>query len=103
MAILLISLATVFAANSQKIYSVDNDIYRTISDIYVLTGHALPSTAGPWSGDELLSMLEAIDRNDVPSFMTARYDAAMAELNAERQIEFRNGALSFPGVINTEL
>ncbi|MBR1583241.1 MAG: hypothetical protein IJ663_05810 [Spirochaetales bacterium] len=103
MAILLISLATVFAANSQKIYSVDNDIYRTISDIYVLTGHALPSTAGPWSGDELLSMLEAIDRNDVPSFMTARYDAAMAELNAERQIEFRNGALSFSGVINTEL
>ena len=103
MAILLISLATVFAANSQKIYSVDNDIYRTISDIYILTGHALPSTAGPWSGDELLSMLEAIDRNDVPSFMTARYDAAMAELNAERQIEFRNGALSFSGVINTEL
>ena len=78
--VLFVSLAAAFAVNSQKIYSVDTDIYRTISQIYVLTGHALPSSAGPWSADELLSMYEAIDRSDVPSFMQARYDEALAEL-----------------------
>ncbi len=57
------------ATNSQKIYSVDSDVYKDISKIYVLTGHALPSTAGPWSGDELCKMIEAIDRNDVPDIV----------------------------------
>lgn len=101
--ILLTSLAAVFAANSQKIYSVDTDVYKTISQIYVLTGHALPSATGPWSADELLSMFEAIDRNDVPSFMQDRYDKALAELSAERKSEFKNGAMEFSGTIDTEL
>lgn len=95
--VLLLSLAAAFAANSQKIYSVDTDIYRTISQIYVLTGHALPSTTGPWSADELLSMYEAIDRNDVPAYMQQKYDNALAELTAEQ------GVMKFSGTINTEL
>lgn len=101
--ILLISVAAVFAANSQKIYSVDTDIYRTISQIYVLTGHALPSATGPWSADELLSMYEVIDRNDVPTYMQQKYDNALAELTAKRSSEFKNGAMEFSGTIDTEL
>ena len=95
--VLLLSFAAAFAANSQKIYSVDTDIYRTISQIYVLTGHALPSTTGPWSADELLSMYEAIDRNDVPAYMQQKYDNALAELTDGE------GVMKFSGTINTEL
>ena len=101
--VLLFSVAAVFAANSQKIYSVDTDIYKTISQIYVLTGHALPSATGPWSADELLSMYEAIDRSDVPTYMQTKYDDALAELTAERKNEFKNGAMEFSGTIDTEL
>ena len=101
--VLLISLSAVFAVNSQKIYSVDTDIYRTISQIYVLTGHALPSSAGPWSADEFISMYEAIDRSDVPDFMQGRYDEALAELTSEPANSFKGGGLEFSGTINTEL
>jgi len=103
LAVLLLTLATVFAANNQKIYSVDTEIYRTISKVYVLTGHALPSSTGPWSGDELLKMYEAIDRNEVPDYMLAKYDAALEELNAGHRIEFRGGALEFSGTADLEL
>ena len=103
LAVLLLTLATVFAANNQKIYSVDTEIYRTISKVYVLTGHALPSSTGPWSGDELLKMYEAIDRSEVPDYMLAKYDAALEELNAGHRIEFRGGALEFSGTADLEL
>ena len=103
LAVLLLALAAVFAANNQKIYSVDTEIYRTISKVYVLTGHALPSSTGPWSGDELLKMYEAIDRSEVPDYMLAKYDAALEELNAGHRIEFRGGALEFSGTADLEL
>ena len=81
MVFLVIMLVTsaVLAANNQKIYSVDTELYKTISQIYILTGHAQPSATGPWSGDELLKMYEAIDRSEVPDFMLGRYDAALEE------------------------
>ena len=47
--VLLVVFSSAFAVNNQKIYSVDTEIYKTISQIYVMTGHALPSTTGPWS------------------------------------------------------
>ena len=75
-------LSSAFSANNQKIYSVDTEIYRTICQIYILTGHSVPSTTGPWSGDELLKMYERIDRSTVPDFMLSKYDEALEELNA---------------------
>ncbi|MBQ7281913.1 MAG: hypothetical protein IJR16_03970 [Spirochaetales bacterium] len=101
--IILLVAGVAFAANNQKIYSVDTELYRTISQIYILTGHAQPSATGPWSGDELLKMYEAIDRNDVPSFMLAKYDAAMKELGASPKIEFKGGATEFSGTLDLEL
>lgn len=91
------------ATNSQKVYSVDSDVYKDISKIYVLTGHALPSTAGPWSGDELCKMIEAIDRNDVPDYMQATYDAVLEALGAEADVDFKGGALNFNGTVNLDL
>ncbi|MBQ0071109.1 MAG: hypothetical protein KBS81_04530, partial [Spirochaetales bacterium] len=64
--LLVIALSCIFAANTQKIYPVDHEIYRNISRIYVMTGHAVPSTSGPWSTDELEKMISVIDRSEVP-------------------------------------
>ena len=102
-AVLLLVLAAAFAANNQKIYSVDSEIYRTISTINVLTGHALPSTTGPWSADELLKMYEAIDRDDVPDYMLGKYDATVAELAPGDMIVFRGGSMDFSGTLDLEL
>jgi hypothetical protein len=44
-----------------KIYPIDSDEYTIISDLYVMQGLSLPSTAGPWSGDELSKMLDRIN------------------------------------------
>ena len=100
--ILLVSSA-VFAANNQKIYSVDTELYKTISQIYVLTGHAQPSGTGPWSGDELLKMYEAIDRSSVSEFMLQKYDAALETLGASPKIEFKGGGTEFSGTLDLEL
>lgn len=44
----LMVLTSVFAlSNSQKIYRVDSKEYEEIKYLYILTGHALPSTTGP--------------------------------------------------------
>jgi hypothetical protein len=51
-----------FAAlnNQQKIYPIDSDIYSGLEKLYLIEGHSLPSTAGPYSEAELLMMLEGV-------------------------------------------
>ena len=101
--VLLVVFSSAFAVNNQKIYSVDTEIYTTISQIYVMTGHALPSTTGPWSGDELLKMYEVIDRSEVPGIMLAKYDAALKELAPGSQIVFKGGSMEFSGTLEGEV
>ncbi|MFA6906424.1 MAG: hypothetical protein WCQ62_09350, partial [Sphaerochaeta sp.] len=45
------------AANHQKVYSLDSDIYEAIQILYVSQGLSLPSTTGPYSQAELTLML----------------------------------------------
>ena len=61
--ILIMSFSIGFAANTQKIHPVNSQVYEAISLLYISNGYALPSTGGPWSTDELLKMLEKIDRS----------------------------------------
>ena len=49
------------AAAEQKIYPVDSEPFQIITSLYITQGLALPSTAGPHSGDELMKMLDRID------------------------------------------
>ncbi|PKL14287.1 MAG: hypothetical protein CVV52_02430 [Spirochaetae bacterium HGW-Spirochaetae-8] len=46
--------------NGQKVYPVDSEIYTSMEKLYLMEGHALPSTAGPWSEAELLGMLDTV-------------------------------------------
>ena len=101
--VLMVVIPVAFAVNNQKIYSVDTDIYRTISQIYILTGHSIPSATGPWSADELLKMYEAVDRSEVPEVMLAKYDAALNELAPGSQIVFKGGSMEFSGTLDGEI
>ena len=101
--VLLVVFSSAFAVNNQKIYSVDTEIYKTIRQIYVMTGHALPSTTGPWSGDELLKMYEVIDRSEVPGIMLAKYEAALKKLTPGSQIAFKGGSMEFSGTLEGEV
>ena len=76
---------TIFAAedkqNQQKIYPVDSDVYEAITYLYINQGYSLPSTTGPWSANELLKMLDRIDRTKLAEGAAATYDFAAAALD----------------------
>ena len=72
-----------FAISSQKVLPIGNDIIETIRDIYLVLGHAMPSSAGPWSEAELRQMLEAIPRSSVPLPLLDSYDRAVSELDKD--------------------
>ncbi|MCF7934075.1 MAG: hypothetical protein K9M84_05765 [Spirochaetia bacterium] len=49
------------AYNLQKVYQVDDPLYRQIRTLLISSGVSEPSTSGPWSAAELLSMLEPLE------------------------------------------
>lgn len=71
------------AGNSQKIYAVDDPIHTYISNLYVLEGRSLPSTAGPWSGAELDAMLSVFDGDALTGMSSELYERASAILGRE--------------------
>lgn len=103
--ILLILLCfSLFAVgNDQKIYSVDSEVYDDITLVYMASGHALPSTAGPWSGSELRMMIEAIDPSEIPEYASKAYNRVLEELNVQPTINYKNGGMEFDGTLNLEL
>ncbi|GHU35050.1 hypothetical protein FACS1894172_16230 [Spirochaetia bacterium] len=83
-------------ANHQKIIPIDSDIYEAIKILHISQGIALPSTAGPWSEDELLLMLNRID----PARL--RPEELNAYHFAERELTRPEKAFQFFGTINAE-
>lgn len=81
---LLLCTATLFAypTNQQKIYSLESDLYEAIMQLYIMTGHALPSSAGPYSAAELIGMINKIDRASLPTGGEMIYDYVIDEINA---------------------
>ena len=87
LAVIAISITSLFAgsANRQKIYRVDSSEYEDLKYLYIMTGHSLPSTTGPWSEDELSRMLAKIDRSSLTGSAAALYDNLDSVLNQERK------------------
>ncbi len=81
-----LSLLVSGGANYQKIYSVDDTIWDDISSLYILTGRSLPSTTGPWSGEELLTMLGRIDTSRLSEYGRELYDSIKAELDSDASL-----------------
>ena len=85
-AIFLIALVcfTLGAANSQKIFPLESPIYRHIANLYILQGKSLPSTAGPYSQDELQRMLDRIDQSSLKTEAEQELYKQAANILAEK-------------------
>ncbi|AEV28905.1 hypothetical protein SpiGrapes_1082 [Sphaerochaeta pleomorpha str. Grapes] len=83
--VFLLSTVSLFAArevNSQKIYPVDSPFYEALEYLYISQGLSLPSTAGPWSGDELSLMLSRIEKSKLNADERTTYQYVSTELGA---------------------
>ncbi len=86
--LLIFSLSLLLSGgmNYQKIYSVDDTIWDDISSLYILSGRSLPSTTGPWSGEELLTMLEKVDITKLSSQGRELYESVKARLDGDASL-----------------
>ncbi len=102
--ILCLGFSLIFAeANDQKIYSVDSDIYQNIVKLYLTTGHAMPSTTGPWSGNELAKMLAKLDKNEIPTYLMKTYESVAQELKVQPSTQFEGGGMELDGTLSLDL
>jgi len=69
--------------NQQKIYETTSEVYQAIRTLYIATGHALPSTTGPWSGAELSLMAAKIDPSSLSGGLKTTYDYVSSQLGLE--------------------
>ncbi len=81
--IMSVTLAFAFASVPQRIYPVDSPEYQAIRDIYLVTGHAMPSSTGPWSAAELSAMLDRISPSEIPQYLIESLDALKKELSKD--------------------
>lgn len=91
------------ATNAQKIHRVDSPVYQDIVKLYLATGHAMPSTTGPWSTAELTSMFEVLDSSQVPSYLESTYQSVKATLAEEPENQFKGGGMNLDGTFALEL
>ncbi len=79
--------ATVFLSASplegrQNIYPVDSSLHEAITYLYIGQGLSLPSTAGPWSKDELVRMFFRLDKAKLDASAMHTYDYVEKSLYA---------------------
>jgi hypothetical protein len=92
-----LNAAPLFAQdNHQKIYPIDSEVYQAIKALYISQGLALPSTTGPWSGDELLRMLDRLDTSALRNGEQAAWDYALSELAPPKK------NFTFTGILTAE-
>lgn len=72
--------------NYQKIYSVDDTIWDDIASLYILSGRSLPSTTGPYSGEELKAMLERIDITALSPSGIELYESVKSRLDEDASL-----------------
>lgn len=90
------------AANHQKVYSLDSDIYEAIQILYVSQGLSLPSTTGPYSQAELTLMLEKLKPETLKGSLSSTYDFVVQQLNIEPNIQGKGIGLSWNFDANLE-
>lgn len=103
--LLLISVClAIFArTNNQTVFSADSEIYKKIEILYINQGYAAPSSSGPWSGNELLHMMERIDRNSLSYPYAKLYDNIMEALIPDATCDLKTVAFKFSLDTNLEM
>lgn len=95
--ILLLSLVLCLLSaqnNDQTIYRVDSSLYQKIVKLYIAQGRAVPSSTGPWSGDELRKMVDSLESSSIPAYLASTYEEVKNELDGTSSISFNGGAMS---------
>lgn len=73
-----------FAAdNYQTIYQIHDPMVKTIRYLYLDAGYALPFSAGPYSGRELLTMLEHLPVNQLSPWGKEQYGLMVRRLEKD--------------------
>ncbi len=73
MLFLLLFTIPLLAENNQKTYSSDSLEYSLIRDLIIEQGLGAPSSAGPWSTDELLKILQGINTAKLSADSSSNY------------------------------
>ncbi len=69
------------AQNNQKIFGLDSQVYSAVNYLYLEQGLALPSSAAPWSGDEIGHILARLERDALSSTGQEVYDYVVKEIS----------------------
>ena len=69
------------AVNMQKIFPIESEIYEALTFLYMEQGKSVPSSTGPWSADELIKMLERINRASLSPAGRYTYDFVKNKLS----------------------
>ena len=78
-----LSLTLAFAAsNGVKAVEVGSNVWNAVKSLYISQGHALPSTTGPWSEDEVKLMLSKLDQDKLSPSEKEAYDYVLDSLVA---------------------
>ncbi len=102
----IVCLACAYAGggtNLQKIYPITSQEYEAIKYVYLCQGHSLPSTTGPYSGDELLKMIVEIEDEISNDVLVKMLQDAKKSILAEHQIKTSSIDIEFSGDVNLEL
>jgi len=83
---------TISAFNLQRVYPIDSAVYQQIRALAVANGYSAPSSSGPWSGAELLAMLQQIS---VDAAGEALYAAIFRTLMTDESDLYRSESFSF--------
>lgn len=96
--------ACLFAyTNEQRIISVDSSAYKAMETLYILAGKNLPSSAGPWSENEMSLMLQRIDRNSLNDTAKDYYDYVESLITTTPKLQYNdNFAMQFGLGVNLE-
>lgn len=89
--------------NDQTIYRVDSTLYQKIVKLYMAQGRAVPSSTGPWSGDELRKMVDVLESDSIPSYLASTYEEVKNELEKESSVSFNGGAMEIGGTLNLDI
>lgn len=84
---MVLSLTLAFASNNGvKAIEVGSDIYNAVKSLYISQHHALPSTTGPWSENEVKLMLSRLQREELTPSEKDTYDYVLSQIQHEDDI-----------------
>lgn len=98
---ILLSSAYSFST-PQRIYTVDDEIYMAIYNLFISAGYSPLFSSGPWSQAELIKMLSSIDYTTLTPSEKSLYNKINNKLN-EADYTFSPDAFGFSININTAL